>query len=151
MFCLFIFFKFGAKSFFKSFLILSFFSNLLLTSTFCPLVLLTYQPFHISVASLPCRPVLHTLLLPSLPTGHIASFLPGPRAHFLFVLAQGATCPKGPTAWSQPAVSTWHSMACRAGLHLQRQIHTDTRVDTHGAHTRAKRCHLPFDNYRATR
>lgn len=28
-----------------------------------------------------------------------ACFLPGPRAYFLFVLAQGATCPERPTAW----------------------------------------------------
>lgn len=33
--------------------------------------------------------------------------VPGPRAYFLFVLAQGATYPERPTAWSLPAVSSW--------------------------------------------
>lgn len=47
------------------------------------------------------------------PIGHGARFLPGPRVYFLFVLAQGAMCPERPTAWSLPAVSTWHSLACR--------------------------------------
>ncbi|MEQ2170990.1 hypothetical protein GOODEAATRI_006093, partial [Goodea atripinnis] len=109
-------------------------------------------PFDISsVARLPRQAVLLILFLTSLPTGHAASFLPGPRAHFLFVLAQGATCPKGPTAWSQPAVSTWHSLACRAGLHLQRPTYPETCVDTHATHIRAKRCHLPLYNYEATR
>lgn len=70
-----------------------------------------------SVATLP---LLAVLFLTSLPIGHRASFLPGPGARFLFVLAQGATCPERPTAWSLPAVSTWHSLARGAGLHLQR-------------------------------
>lgn len=89
------------------------------------------QPFetlwyHIRLfpSSLPYGAISHLFSLsklpPSLPPGYGASIPPGPRVYFLFVLAKGATCPGRPTAWSLPAVSTWHKLACWAGLQLRR-------------------------------
>lgn len=87
------------------------------------------------------------VLTPSL-IGHWASILLSPGARFLFVLARGATCPERPTAWSLPAVSTWHSLAWGAGLHLQRpesgRWHTQPCVCARQTHKcSCKSCHLP--------
>lgn len=116
-----------------------------------PLVAQTFDTS--SVASLPLRAVAPTRSFSpsqlSTTTGPTASFLPGPRAHFLFVMAQGATCPERPTAWLLPAVSTWHSLACWAGLHLQRlsagtYIHKRVHARKHTRRARSRQCcHLP--------
>ena len=110
-----------------------------------------------SVATRP--PPSCSLLPPSLSSPHIPLApqpisCQAPGFYFLFVLAQGATCPERPTAWSLPAVSAWHSLACRAGLHLRRPtvgayihrsvlalaVHTNTHAR---AHTHTHTHHLP--------
>lgn len=106
-------------------------------------ILPSMEPFHISSHSPNCHPP----FLKSLPPGYRASIPPGPWVYFLFVLAKGATCPGRPTAWSLPAVSTWHKLARWAGLQLRRPsagayIDMCTQASTHS--TRSRQCrHLP--------
>lgn len=87
------------------------------------------QTFDISSVAIATQPLQAVLLPPALtylPIGHAASFL--------FVLAQGATCPERPTAWSLPAVSTWHNLACGVRLHLRRPS-AGTYIDVRRVHT----------------
>lgn len=75
---------------------------------------LRFDVASVPIATLPLQAVPSPAPPPSRHIGCAASFLPGLGAYFLFVLTQGATRPGRPTAWSLPAVSTWHSLARRA-------------------------------------